>query len=127
MSDRKVTVLFSLEVDEVNWVQCDGPCEGWLHQLCAGIQDPADIEHLEKWFCPNCSNGHQGVEASVVGAAEALLSMAGLVEPSAVSVLDQVAESSGLDPTPSGGSSTIDNVKAENVEEKDVPMTLTLS
>ena len=80
-------------VDEVDWVQCDGPCEGWLHQLCAGIRNPGDIEHLEKWFCPTCSSD---VEPSVVGAAEALLSMAGLVEPSSVSVLNQVASSSLL-------------------------------
>lgn len=77
-------------MDEVNWVQCDGPCEGWLHQLCAGIRNPDDIANLEKWFCPSCSSN---VEASVVGAAEALLSMAGLVIPSTTSVLDQVTPS----------------------------------
>lgn len=98
---------FLFKVDEVNWVQCDGPCEGWLHQLCAGIRNPDDIVNLEKWFCPSCSSN---VEASVVGAAEALLSMAGLVEPSSVSVLDQVASnlnSSNIAPSLEGIDNTM--------------------
>lgn len=111
----KIASLFV--VDEVNWVQCDGPCEGWLHQLCAGIRNPDDIANLEKWFCPTCSSN---VEASVVGAAEALLSMAGLVEPSALSVLDQVA-TSDLNGSGSNleGSQICEEKKEEHIEMTD--------
>jgi len=41
-------------VAEVNWVLCDGPCGGWYHQLCIGIESPDIIASLEQFFCINC-------------------------------------------------------------------------
>jgi len=42
------------EVDQVNWVQCDGVCEGWFHQLCIGITSPEQLDQLEQFFCTKC-------------------------------------------------------------------------
>lgn len=39
---------------EVNWVQCDGPCSGWYHQLCIGVENPEQFASLEHFFCINC-------------------------------------------------------------------------
>ncbi|RWS11452.1 lysine-specific demethylase lid-like protein [Dinothrombium tinctorium] len=39
---------------EVDWVFCEGPCQGWFHQLCAGIQSPEEIVNLEKYYCVVC-------------------------------------------------------------------------
>ncbi|RWS28423.1 lysine-specific demethylase lid-like protein [Leptotrombidium deliense] len=41
---------------EVDWVFCEGPCQGWIHQLCAGIQSPEEIVNLEKYYCTICRN-----------------------------------------------------------------------
>ncbi|XP_054168753.1 lysine-specific demethylase 5C-like isoform X2 [Oppia nitens] len=41
-------------VAQVDWVQCEGQCQGWYHQLCIGIESPDQIEALEKFFCINC-------------------------------------------------------------------------
>lgn len=40
--------------DEVNWVQCDGPCQEWFHQVCIGIETPDQIEAVDQFFCHNC-------------------------------------------------------------------------
>jgi len=39
---------------EVDWIFCEGRCQGWYHQLCAGIESPHDVEHLEKYYCNQC-------------------------------------------------------------------------
>ncbi|CAG2172638.1 unnamed protein product [Oppiella nova] len=41
-------------VAEVNWVYCEGGCEGWYHQLCIGIDNPDEIASLEKFYCIHC-------------------------------------------------------------------------
>jgi len=43
-------------VAEVNWVQCDGVCSGWFHQLCIGVENPDQIASLEQFFCTHCRN-----------------------------------------------------------------------
>ncbi|XP_063072078.1 lysine (K)-specific demethylase 5Ba isoform X2 [Engraulis encrasicolus] len=46
------------EGDEVNWVQCDGGCNEWFHQICVGVS----VEEAERddYICSRCSgSAHQ--------------------------------------------------------------------
>ncbi|KAK2821365.1 hypothetical protein Q7C36_020708 [Tachysurus vachellii] len=38
---------------EVNWVQCDGNCNQWFHQICVGVS--AEQAENEEYICTNCS------------------------------------------------------------------------
>ncbi|KAI3357475.1 hypothetical protein L3Q82_015889 [Scortum barcoo] len=46
------------EGDEVNWVQCDGSCNQWFHQVCVGVT--AEMAEKEDYICVRCtlSDGH---------------------------------------------------------------------
>ncbi|XP_042347127.1 lysine-specific demethylase 5B-B isoform X2 [Plectropomus leopardus] len=43
---------------EVNWVQCDGSCNQWFHQVCVGVT--AEMAEKEDYICVRCtlSDGH---------------------------------------------------------------------
>ncbi|XP_029007426.1 lysine (K)-specific demethylase 5Ba [Betta splendens] len=41
------------EGDEVNWVQCDGSCNQWFHQICVGIS--AERAEREDYVCISCT------------------------------------------------------------------------
>ncbi|KAI4826752.1 hypothetical protein KUCAC02_030185 [Chaenocephalus aceratus] len=41
------------EGDEVNWVQCDGNCNQWFHQVCVGVS--ADRAEKEDYVCISCT------------------------------------------------------------------------
>ncbi|XP_072305299.1 lysine-specific demethylase 5B-B isoform X1 [Eucyclogobius newberryi] len=41
------------EGDEVNWVQCDGSCNQWFHQVCVGVT--AETAEKEDYICVRCS------------------------------------------------------------------------
>uniref|UniRef100_A0AAQ4NXS3 [histone H3]-trimethyl-L-lysine(4) demethylase n=1 Tax=Gasterosteus aculeatus aculeatus TaxID=481459 RepID=A0AAQ4NXS3_GASAC len=41
------------EGDEVNWVQCDGSCNQWFHQICVGLS--ADRAEKEDYICISCT------------------------------------------------------------------------
>uniref|UniRef100_A0A3B4E1W0 [histone H3]-trimethyl-L-lysine(4) demethylase n=1 Tax=Pygocentrus nattereri TaxID=42514 RepID=A0A3B4E1W0_PYGNA len=41
------------EGNEVNWVQCDGSCNQWFHQICVGVS--AEQAENEDYICVNCS------------------------------------------------------------------------
>uniref|UniRef100_A0A8B9LFS1 [histone H3]-trimethyl-L-lysine(4) demethylase n=1 Tax=Astyanax mexicanus TaxID=7994 RepID=A0A8B9LFS1_ASTMX len=41
------------EGNEVNWVQCDGSCNQWFHQVCVGVS--AEQAENEDYICVNCS------------------------------------------------------------------------
>ncbi|XP_066526984.1 lysine (K)-specific demethylase 5Ba [Hoplias malabaricus] len=41
------------EGNEVNWVQCDGSCNQWFHQICVGVS--AEQAENEDYVCINCS------------------------------------------------------------------------
>ncbi|XP_029974079.1 lysine-specific demethylase 5B-B isoform X2 [Salarias fasciatus] len=41
------------EGDEVNWVQCDGSCNQWFHQVCVGVT--AETAEKEDYVCAACS------------------------------------------------------------------------
>ncbi|XP_010730368.2 lysine-specific demethylase 5B-B isoform X3 [Larimichthys crocea] len=46
------------EGDEVDWVQCDGSCNQWFHQVCVGVT--AEMAEKEDYICVRCtlSDGH---------------------------------------------------------------------
>ncbi|TMS19459.1 Lysine-specific demethylase 5B [Larimichthys crocea] len=41
------------EGDEVNWVQCDGTCNQWFHQVCVGLS--AERAEKEEYICISCT------------------------------------------------------------------------
>uniref|UniRef100_A0A8V5HAH6 [histone H3]-trimethyl-L-lysine(4) demethylase n=1 Tax=Melopsittacus undulatus TaxID=13146 RepID=A0A8V5HAH6_MELUD len=41
------------EGDEVDWVQCDGSCNQWFHQVCVGISP--EMAEKEDYICVSCS------------------------------------------------------------------------
>ncbi|KAM8866938.1 lysine (K)-specific demethylase 5Ba isoform 2-T2 [Synchiropus picturatus] len=41
------------EGDEVNWVQCDGSCNQWFHQVCVGLS--AERAESEDYICISCT------------------------------------------------------------------------
>uniref|UniRef100_A0A3P9DKU1 [histone H3]-trimethyl-L-lysine(4) demethylase n=1 Tax=Maylandia zebra TaxID=106582 RepID=A0A3P9DKU1_9CICH len=41
------------EGDEVNWVQCDGSCNQWFHQVCVGVT--AEMAEKEDYICVTCT------------------------------------------------------------------------
>ncbi|XP_020280192.1 lysine-specific demethylase 5A isoform X2 [Pseudomyrmex gracilis] len=43
---------------EVDWVQCDGGCEGWFHMHCVGL-DRTDIAEEDDYICSNCKDADQ--------------------------------------------------------------------
>ncbi|XP_041944652.1 lysine (K)-specific demethylase 5Ba [Alosa sapidissima] len=47
------------EGEEVNWVQCDGSCNQWFHQICVGVS----VEEAERddYICSSCAaDNHYG-------------------------------------------------------------------
>ncbi|XP_068996480.1 lysine-specific demethylase 5B-B isoform X2 [Embiotoca jacksoni] len=46
------------EGDEVDWVQCDGSCNQWFHQVCVGVT--AEMAEKEDYICVMCTlnDGH---------------------------------------------------------------------
>ncbi|XP_075709612.1 lysine-specific demethylase 5B isoform X4 [Rhinoderma darwinii] len=41
------------EGDEVDWVQCDGSCNRWFHQVCVGVS--AETAEKEDYVCTHCN------------------------------------------------------------------------
>ncbi|XP_060701628.1 lysine-specific demethylase 5B-like isoform X2 [Hemiscyllium ocellatum] len=41
------------EGDEVDWVQCDGSCNQWFHQICVGVS--SETAEKEDYICINCT------------------------------------------------------------------------
>ncbi|XP_069048151.1 lysine-specific demethylase 5A isoform X2 [Lepisosteus oculatus] len=39
--------------DKVDWVQCDGGCDEWFHQVCVGVS--AEMAENEDYICTACS------------------------------------------------------------------------
>lgn len=40
------------EGDEVDWVQCDGSCNQWFHQVCVGVSP--ELAEKEDYVCVRC-------------------------------------------------------------------------
>lgn len=43
-------MLFCVQVD---WVQCDGGCDEWFHQVCVGVS--CEMAENEDYICVDCS------------------------------------------------------------------------
>ncbi|KAJ7331860.1 hypothetical protein JRQ81_014040 [Phrynocephalus forsythii] len=41
------------EGDEVDWVQCDGCCNQWFHQVCVGVSP--EMAEKEDYICASCT------------------------------------------------------------------------
>ncbi|XP_056373831.1 lysine-specific demethylase 5A [Hyla sarda] len=39
--------------DKVDWVQCDGGCDEWFHQVCVGVS--SEMAENEDYICTNCN------------------------------------------------------------------------
>ncbi|XP_028910355.1 lysine-specific demethylase 5A isoform X2 [Ornithorhynchus anatinus] len=39
--------------DKVDWVQCDGGCDEWFHQVCVGVSP--EMAESEDYICLNCA------------------------------------------------------------------------
>uniref|UniRef100_A0A8C0X548 [histone H3]-trimethyl-L-lysine(4) demethylase n=1 Tax=Castor canadensis TaxID=51338 RepID=A0A8C0X548_CASCN len=39
--------------DKVDWVQCDGGCDEWFHQICVGVSP--EMAENEDYICINCA------------------------------------------------------------------------
>lgn len=48
---------------EVDWVQCDGGCEGWFHMHCVGL-DRTEIAEEDDYICSNCKEAEQNSTVS---------------------------------------------------------------
>nr|XP_055039906.1 lysine (K)-specific demethylase 5Ba isoform X2 [Misgurnus anguillicaudatus] len=44
------------EGTEVNWVQCDGSCNQWFHQVCVGVS--AEQAENEDYICNTCASNN---------------------------------------------------------------------
>ncbi|XP_011172136.1 lysine-specific demethylase lid isoform X1 [Solenopsis invicta] len=47
---------------EVDWVQCDGGCEGWFHMHCVGL-DRTEIAEEDDYICSNCKEADQNASS----------------------------------------------------------------
>ncbi|KAH0545651.1 hypothetical protein KQX54_002028, partial [Cotesia glomerata] len=43
---------------EVDWVQCDGGCNGWFHMHCVGL-DKTELAEEDDYICSNCKDADQ--------------------------------------------------------------------
>ncbi|XP_051976316.1 lysine-specific demethylase 5A-like [Xyrauchen texanus] len=53
--------------DKVDWVQCDGGCDEWFHQVCVGVS--CEMAENEDYICSACSRkaaGETAVMSSLV-------------------------------------------------------------
>uniref|UniRef100_A0A8C5HZB8 [histone H3]-trimethyl-L-lysine(4) demethylase n=1 Tax=Gouania willdenowi TaxID=441366 RepID=A0A8C5HZB8_GOUWI len=44
--------------DKVDWVQCDGGCDEWFHQICVGVS--CEMAENEDYICMDCSRKATG-------------------------------------------------------------------
>uniref|UniRef100_A0A6Q2XWJ9 [histone H3]-trimethyl-L-lysine(4) demethylase n=1 Tax=Esox lucius TaxID=8010 RepID=A0A6Q2XWJ9_ESOLU len=56
-----------LQVMEVDWVQCDGGCDEWFHQVCVGVT--CEMAENEDYICIDCTRKSAILSGSVVGSA----------------------------------------------------------
>ncbi|XP_072553984.1 lysine-specific demethylase 5A [Paramormyrops kingsleyae] len=60
--------------DKVDWVQCDGGCDEWFHQVCVGVS--CEMAENEDYICSACSR-----KAVMGGAGKAGTDVAGQAPP----------------------------------------------
>uniref|UniRef100_M3ZQT1 [histone H3]-trimethyl-L-lysine(4) demethylase n=1 Tax=Xiphophorus maculatus TaxID=8083 RepID=M3ZQT1_XIPMA len=49
--------------DKVDWVQCDGGCDEWFHQVCVGVS--CEMAENEDYICVDCSEKAAGAVDTV--------------------------------------------------------------
>lgn len=54
---------------QVDWVQCDGGCDEWFHQVCVGVT--CEMAENEDYICVDCSRKAAGARGG--GAVEMAL------------------------------------------------------
>ncbi|XP_021433270.2 lysine-specific demethylase 5A isoform X6 [Oncorhynchus mykiss] len=54
-----------LQVMEVDWVQCDGGCDEWFHQVCVGVT--CEMAENEDYICIDCTCKSSILSRGVVG------------------------------------------------------------
>ncbi|KAL0962770.1 hypothetical protein UPYG_G00345120 [Umbra pygmaea] len=53
--------------DKVDWVQCDGGCDEWFHQVCVGVT--CEMAENEDYICIDCTRKSAILSGGVVGSA----------------------------------------------------------
>ncbi|KAJ3612364.1 hypothetical protein NHX12_020640 [Muraenolepis orangiensis] len=62
--------------DKVDWVQCDGGCDGWFHQVCVGVT--CEMAENEDYICMDCNRpAHVVLSSGVAGMGVAGMGVAG--------------------------------------------------
>uniref|UniRef100_A0A8B9LNT1 [histone H3]-trimethyl-L-lysine(4) demethylase n=1 Tax=Astyanax mexicanus TaxID=7994 RepID=A0A8B9LNT1_ASTMX len=51
--------------DKVDWVQCDGGCDEWFHQVCVGVS--CEMAENEDYICTACSRKAAGITGGGMG------------------------------------------------------------
>ncbi|XP_015108765.1 lysine-specific demethylase lid [Diachasma alloeum] len=51
---------------EVDWVQCDGGCDGWFHMHCVGL-DRTELTEEDDYICSNCKDAEQSATGYLSG------------------------------------------------------------
>uniref|UniRef100_A0AAQ5YPV9 [histone H3]-trimethyl-L-lysine(4) demethylase n=1 Tax=Amphiprion ocellaris TaxID=80972 RepID=A0AAQ5YPV9_AMPOC len=49
--------------DKVDWVQCDGGCDEWFHQVCVGVS--CEMAENEDYICMDCSGKAAGMSGGM--------------------------------------------------------------
>lgn len=47
---------------QVDWVQCDGGCDEWFHQVCVGVS--CEMAENEDYICVDCSRKAAGISSA---------------------------------------------------------------
>uniref|UniRef100_A0A667YTD4 [histone H3]-trimethyl-L-lysine(4) demethylase n=1 Tax=Myripristis murdjan TaxID=586833 RepID=A0A667YTD4_9TELE len=68
--------------DKVDWVQCDGGCDEWFHQVCVGVS--CEMAENEDYICMDCSRKAAGSSAGGGGGMLAEVKVEKVVEENVV-------------------------------------------
>uniref|UniRef100_A0A8D2NE20 [histone H3]-trimethyl-L-lysine(4) demethylase n=1 Tax=Zonotrichia albicollis TaxID=44394 RepID=A0A8D2NE20_ZONAL len=67
------------EGDEVDWVQCDGSCNQWFHQVCVGISP--EMAEKEDYICASCAGKQRpSLTGQAVATASSALPLGGFLQ-----------------------------------------------
>lgn len=80
---------------QVDWVQCDGGCDEWFHQVCVGVT--CEMAENEDYICVDCSRKAAG--ASDGGAVE--MALEEVTEESVVVLATSMCTGGGVQVLPS--------------------------
>uniref|UniRef100_A0A674BV38 [histone H3]-trimethyl-L-lysine(4) demethylase n=1 Tax=Salmo trutta TaxID=8032 RepID=A0A674BV38_SALTR len=86
MCDRLYVCLSSL--CQVDWVQCDGGCDEWFHQVCVGVT--CEMAEEEDYICIDCTRKSSILSGAVVGSLGRSMGIGGGV--TAVVKMERVCE-----------------------------------